>query len=89
MSLMVREEGRGEPFMIMQMSDTQQTQSLSRTGIFHVLFTSFFSTLAILTLQTLILSSNLHSFQPFRLLTMFTDKMKMRPVSKQDETQVL
>ena len=51
---------------------------MSRTGIFHILFTLFFSTLTILIFLVLILSSHLHLFKPFRLLTMFTDNQKAR-----------
>ena len=49
---------------------------LSQTGIFHILFALFFTTLMILIFQDLILSSNLHSLNSFWLLTVFTDNQK-------------
>ena len=52
------------------------TEPVSRTGIFHVLFALFFATLTILIFQDLILSSDPHSFKPFHLLILFTDKPK-------------
>ena len=51
---------------------------LSRTGIFHVLFALFFSTLTTTILQILSYPPHHTRSNPFRPLTQFTDKQKTR-----------
>ena len=50
--------------------------SVSRTGIFHVLFAFFFSTLTNTILQILYYHPHHTRFKPFRLLTQFTEEQE-------------
>ena len=56
----------------------RQLDFLSRTGIFHVLFALFFSTLTTTILQILSYPPHHTRSNPFRPLTQFTDKWKTR-----------
>ena len=56
----------------------EKVKSMSRTGIFHVLFALFFLTLTNTILQILSRHPHHTRSKPFRLLTQFTDNQKTR-----------